>query len=244
MTATDLRSAPTSSSNGSKPTATSPAEDNTAYVRRWLNTWIALGSVVIAVVVAYLYFISNALVSINRDLATASAAVSDAEGNTRTLPGQLAAVNHNLATLDTALSGTRIQTANVRTSLTSIASNLTPTEVSLRSTATDLTHVSTNLRDTVSTLGGVSSDLADTSGLLLQVLHSTGSIETSLSAIDRSSNGGISQITRGLRLVNGSLAGTRSQLGDVNSTLRAVNIELTNICEAKVINLLHGRQPC
>src|SRR4051812_44718921 len=166
MTASDIlrRSAP--SNNGSAPGADTPDDDHAAYVRRWLNTWIALGTVVLLVVAGYLFFISNALVSINDNLATASAAVAGAEGNTKTLPGQLHSVNQNLAKVEAALQDIPVQTANIGQGLRAVDTNLAPTEASLGSTASDLTDVSRDLRGTASTLGTVSSGLADTSRLL------------------------------------------------------------------------------
>src|SRR4051812_14966725 len=103
MTAPDVLRRPASSNNGGAPGADTPDDDHATYIRRWLNTWIALGVVVLLVVAAYLLFISNALVSINDNLAAASTAVAGAEGNTKTLPGQLRAVNQNLTQVQAAL---------------------------------------------------------------------------------------------------------------------------------------------
>src|SRR4051794_1512263 len=187
MTTTDVRPLPAPSRNGSEPGTASPGEDEpTTYVRRLLNTWIALGCVVILVVVGYLFFISNALVSINDNLATTSVAVAGAEGNTKTLPGQLHAVNQNLAKVDAALRHIPAQTAAIEQGLRAVDTDLAPTERSLQFTASDLTDVSRDLRGTASALGSVSSGLVDTSRLLSMVLDSTGSIDTSLSTINTS----------------------------------------------------------
>src|SRR5436309_13036610 len=118
MTTTDILRRPAPSPNGSEPrTNTSSGDKHTAYIGRWLNTWIALGAVVLLVVAGYLFFISNALVSINDNLATASAAVAGAEGNTKTLLGQLHTVNENLARADAALRGIPAQTGMIEPGL-------------------------------------------------------------------------------------------------------------------------------
>ena len=95
-----------------------------------------------------------------------------------------------------------------------------------------------------SQLGTVSGDLADTSGLLRQVLGSAGAIATSLETLSGPSAGGLARINQALGPLGTSLAGTRDQLGNLDTTLRSVNGHLTNICESTVINLMHGRQPC
>lgn len=82
-------------------------------LQRWLNTWIALGAVVLVVTAGYLFFISNALVSIHRDLASTGDAVASAEGNTKTLPGQLTTLNQTLAALEVALRATPDNTTAV-----------------------------------------------------------------------------------------------------------------------------------
>lgn len=218
--------------------------DRVVSIQRWLNTWIALGAVVLLVMVGYLFFISNALVSIHHNLATAGDAVAGAEGNTKTLPGQLSALNQTLAELEVTLHATPEKTATIQQWLVTVDNDLAPTDQALRSTSSHLATVSGDLRQTASTLGTVSVSLADTSQLLRQALTSTSSIGSSLTLISGSADGGLVPINRALAPLNSSLAGSRDQLGNLDTSLRSVNTHLTNLCNATVINLLHGRQAC
>lgn len=219
--------------------------DHHTYLRRWVNTWVALGSVVALVVIVYLVFISNALATINDNLTATSAAVSGAEGNTKTLPGQLEAINTNLGQVDTALRGLPGQSGRIKTSLGSVATNLVATADSLDGTSGHLVTIAGNLVTTSSTLDTVSSRLSDTSGLLRAVLSSTDGISATLHAVDGAGSGrGIRSLTSSSATVNRSLAGTVRGLGAVRGMLGDVNVHLTNICESGVVNLAHGKQPC
>ena len=219
--------------------------DQTRYVARWLNTWVAFGAAVILAVITYLVFISSALVTINGNLAATSSAVTGVAGSTKTLPGQLAAVNSNLAQINAALSGIPQQATAIDNNLGAINSSLGVTNTALTNIAPNLKAAASNLDATVSSVGATTSALSDTSSLLRSVLGSTATISTGLSDIAGGSHTeGVRGISSSVSSTNSALAGTQSSLGNILNTLDTVNGHLTNVCKSVPVNLLHGHQPC
>lgn len=220
-------------------------QDRQHYVRRWVNTWVALGAGVVLVICAYLLVISNALAAVNSNLGVAQQAVADSAGNAKTLPGQLAAVNGNLRKIDSALAPLPEQAGRIQSSLRAIRSNADTTSTSLARTAPRLRSVADHLGVISSTLQPAASGLADTSTLLRQLLSSTGGIKADLIAVNGvSSSKGMRGLSSKVPAVANALAGTESDLGNVLSRLGSVNGHLKRVCTSAPINLLHGTQKC
>ncbi|MFI5626429.1 hypothetical protein ACIA03_23420 [Nocardioides sp. NPDC051685] len=223
----------------------SDLRDREDYVRRWVNTWVALGAGIVAVICAYLLIISNSLADIDDNMGVAQRAVTDSEGNLTTLPGQLHALNQNLADVSDAVEPLPGHAADIRTDLASIQQDAGTTSGSLDRTATRLTTVSKNLKGTSGTLDPVAKRLNETSALLATTLASTGDIEKNLRAIYGSSDQtGTRRLGRQINAVTTSIDGTHASLTDVLTLIDLVNGHLYGVCTSAPINLLHGRQAC
>ena len=219
--------------------------DREQHVRRWVNTWAALGTIVVLVVISYLVFISSSLAKIDDDLAIAQNAVVDSEGNMKTLPGQLSAANSNLRQIDESLSRVPGYTARIRSNLAGVESTSGSTSSSLASAAPRLDTISEDLSTASSTLHPVASDLTETSTLLAQILAGTDNIDSDLATINgASANSGIRGLANGVQSISMSLRGAESELGDVIGRVDSINGHLRRVCTSTPINLLHGRQPC
>ena len=116
-------------------------DDQTTFLSRWLKVWVILLTVVTLVVVGYLIVITNALASINGNLATAQRAVVGAGGNVVTLPNQVDRINGALAGIDPALKPIPAQADEIIAALTSINSKLTNVDSSLKDTSAILVTV-------------------------------------------------------------------------------------------------------
>lgn len=219
--------------------------DREHHVRRWVNTWAALGTIVVLVVIGYLAFISSSLAKIDDDLGVAQAAVVNSEGNMKTLPGQLAVTNSNLKKIDASLSRAPEYAAQIRSNLAAVESTSGSTSTSLANAAPRLETVAEDLSTASSKLHPVASGLTETSALLAQILAGTDNIDSDLATINGASpRAGIRGLANGVQSISGSLRGAESELGDVVGRVESINGHLFRVCKSAPINLLHGRQPC
>lgn len=219
--------------------------DREHHVRRWVNTWAALGAIVVLVVIGYLVFISSALAKIDDDLGIAQDAVVDSEGNMETLPGQLSVVNSNLRQIDKSLSRVPGYAAEIRSNLDTVESTSGSTSSSLANAAPRLDTIAEDLSTASSTLRPVASGLTETSTLLAQILLGTDNIDSDLITISGASpRVGIRGLANGVQSISSSLRGAESELGDVVGRIGSINGHLLRVCKSAPINLLHGRQSC
>lgn len=223
---------------------TSEESDRARYKGLWLRTWVALAAIVILVVISYLVFISNSLAGINGNLQVARDAVTDVNGNTKTLPGQIDAVNSNLKGINNSLEQVPGQVGDIRTNLTSINETGTTINSSLADTSAQLDQVASDLDATVPKLTTVSGNLTDTSSLLVSILKSTTTIDNDLLAIQGRGPSGVLRVNDNVTSINSALAPTKQDLGDILAGLGVINGHLDDVCRSVPINLLHGRQPC
>lgn len=223
----------------------SDMRDREDYVRRWVNTWVALGGAIVAVICAYLLIISNTLADIDDNLGVAQSAVSDSEGNVKTLPDQLQAVNQNLTEINDAVGPLPGRAAEIRNDLASIKEDSGTTSASLERTAVRLSTVSQSLKGTAATLEPVAARLRETSALLATTLSSTADIEKNLQAIYGSSDrAGVRRLRRQVNSITTSIGGTGTSLAAVLALIDLVNGHLYRVCTSVPVNLLHGRQAC
>lgn len=210
----------------------------------WLRTWIALGSIVIFVVIAYVLFISNSLSGINTNLQVARDAVTDVNGNTKTLPDQIDTVNENLTDINKSLKPIPGQAQSIRDNLTSISAKGKTINSSLTDTNVKLVEVAEDLTASIPQLNKISSQLTDTSSLLRSILTSTGEIDENLVDIKGSGSSGVATVNSNVKAINAALAPTKKDLGNILTGLTSINGHLTKVCRSAPINLLHGKQPC
>ncbi len=218
--------------------------DHQRGVNLWLRTWVALGVIVVLTVVGYLIFISSSLAGINQHLQVASDAVTDVNGNTKTLPGQIETVNKNLTGINGSLESIPGQANDIRDNLASVSKHGTEINGSLTDTRGLLVGVASDLTASVPTLSRISSQLTNTSGLLGSILNSTSAIDTNLLMIKGNGPGGVAKVNATVGSINAGLRPTRADLGDILSGLGTINGHLTGVCKSIPINLLHGKQPC
>lgn len=218
--------------------------DHRRGVDLWLRTWIALALVVAITVVGYLVFISSALAGINTHLQAARAAVVDVNGNTKTLPDQISAVNTNLTSIDKALKAIPSQASAIRDNLTSVKAHGIAIDSSLSDTSVQLASVAGDLADSAPTLNHITSLLTDTSHLLGAILQSTSLIGRNLQTLQGAGSSGVGRTNATVASIVHALKPTRSYLGDILSGLRSVDTHLYDVCRSLAINLLHGTQPC
>ncbi|MGH9070005.1 MAG: hypothetical protein ACRDX8_02260 [Acidimicrobiales bacterium] len=239
---------------------TSDRSDRVAFYERWLRVWVALGAVVTVVVVVFLIFISNALSGINNNLGVTTSAVTNVGGNTKTLPGQIASVNHSLASIDGALAPITGDASKIITNLTSIEGNLTTTSASLVST-------SSVLSGTAGTLTGISGSLVDTSGVLSSVLGVAGQIHSTLVAANAANGNcnapetfsdyhpptgatavgsyscaasqlGVQNIHQRVSIADNVLNVAQTDLTNISGNLTQVDSSLVGACQSLVVSVL------
>jgi ABC-type transporter Mla subunit MlaD len=190
------------------------------FLRRWLIVWVALLTVVTAVVVAFLVAITNTLASINSNLAAADTAVTGAGGDVKSLPDQVDRVNASLGGIDPALKPIPQQADAIIAALSSIDSKLKSTDGSLK----------------------------DTSGVLRTVLGQAGDIRTVLvDADDPADKLGVQHIHRRVAFANGtgdtgwlganpnSLTAAKADTANIIAGLTDVNKHLASICNSRAV---------
>lgn len=196
------------------------ATSQPAFLRRWLIVWVALLTVVTAVVVAFLVVITNTLASINENLAVADKAVTGAGGDVKSLPDQVDRVNASLGAIDPALKPVPAQADEIIAALSSIDSKLRSTDGSLK----------------------------DTSGVLRTVLGQAGDIRNVLAdADDPPDKLGVQNIHQRVAFANGvgatgsfganseSLTAAKADTGNIIAGLNDVNKHLTSICNSRAV---------
>ncbi len=118
--------------------ATTPKNDERAYLAKWMRIWVGLLTVVTLVVVAYLTFITNSLADVNGNLGVVSREVGGAGANTVELPTSVDRINDGLTKIDTALKPIPGQAGEIVGALTSINDKLGQTDASLQAIASTL----------------------------------------------------------------------------------------------------------
>ena len=111
------------------------------FLRRWLRVWVALITVVLIVVIVYLFFITNSLASIDDRLAPTEKSVVGAGSSVQRLPDQVEAINKSLESIDPSLKPIDAKLDQIIGALTPIDNNLKVTGGSLVSTASMLQRV-------------------------------------------------------------------------------------------------------
>lgn len=201
------------------PTAPSGPSADTTIQTGWLRTWITIGILVVLVVIGYLIPISNALTSIDRNLAVADEAVTGAGGDVVPLPDHVANINGSLSGIDTALAPVPGQADQIIAALSSIRDSLSRVDASLRNTS--------------GSLGGTSRSLVDTSNILQQVLDLASQIEATLELAESPADDlGTSDIFERVAVANDILAPARGDTSNILAQLRQVNEHLVSICQA------------
>ena len=117
------------------------------FLRRWLRVWVALITVVLIVVIVYLFFITNSLASIDDRLAPTEKSVVGAGSSVQRLPDQVEAINKSLESIDPSLKPIDAKLDQIIGALTPIDNNLKVTGGSLVSTASMLQRVTNQAND-------------------------------------------------------------------------------------------------
>ena len=197
------------------------------------------GVVVVAVTAVFLVLIGNSLGSINANLATADGAVTDVAGHTKTLPDQIADVNAALPKIDRALVDLPGDTEQITANLDGHPPACAPSTPRSWTPPRASTTCPATWSQTSDLVVPIASRLADTSGLLRQILGSTGRIHTSLVEVNGAKDCGLAGIDAFVRYLNDHLA-TSGDLGDILAGLTDINGHLGGICRSTAVNLLHG----
>jgi hypothetical protein len=109
------------------------------FLSRWLKVWVALITVILVVVVVYLFFITASLASINDNLGPTERSVAGAGSDVRRLPDQVQAINRSLQSIDPSL-------RPIDGKLDQIIGALAPIDGKLKTTAGSLVDTSSMLR--------------------------------------------------------------------------------------------------
>ncbi len=111
------------------------------FLRRWLRVWVALITVVLLVVIVYLFFITNSLSSIDDRLAPTERSVVGAGTSVQRLPDQVQTINRSLQSINPSLQPINGKLDQIIAALTPIDNNLKVTSASLIDTASMLQSV-------------------------------------------------------------------------------------------------------
>ncbi len=122
-------------------------QDMSMFLQRWLRVWVALITVVLLVVIVYLYFITNSLASIDKGLTPTRQSVVGAGGSVQRLPDQVQSINRSLEGIDPALRPINSQLDQIIAALSPIDSKLKTTGGSLVDTASMLRAVTGQATD-------------------------------------------------------------------------------------------------
>ena len=180
------------------------AEDQALFLRKWLWVWILLITVVLLVVITYLFFITGSLRSINNSLEPTTRNVQGAGGSVQRLPDQVQAINRSLEGIDPALKP-------IPERLDAIIQALTPINNNLQTTAGSLS-------DTSGTLSG-------------QVLGRANAIQGLLvSADEPGDDSGVQDIHQKVGVANSILGPAKGDTANILGGLRESNRHLDSIC--------------
>ena len=113
--------------------------DMSQFLSRWLKVWVALITVILVVVVVYLFFITGSLASINDNLGPTERSVAGAGSDVRRLPDQVQTINRSLQNIDPSL-------RPISGKLDEIIGALAPIDGKLKTTAGSLVDTSSMLQ--------------------------------------------------------------------------------------------------
>jgi len=219
--------------------------DETSVITRWNWVWVVIGILVMAVVIAFLMGIVNALQSINSGLGVADHAVTGAGGEVVPLPQHIAHVNSTLGSIDTALKPIPGQADTIISHLGTIDGSLGSIDGSLKDTSGTLVRTSGSLVDTSNSLIDTSASVADTSGILKKisgglvdtsnvlttVLGRATTIQQTLENVQNPADKlGSRNILDRVNTANGILAPAKGDTGNILGGLQNVNTSLKSIC--------------
>jgi ABC-type transporter Mla subunit MlaD len=229
-----------------------PARREEARLTGWMWAWIALGTLVALVVVAFLIPVVVNLRSIDAGLAQARRQVTGIRVDVKPLPAYVADINQSLAGVNQALDpipGRLDQTVgylgSVRDSLTGIDGSLGRTSGTLEGISGSLVETARALDATEKPLGatadslnaisasllGSANALADTSNVLAAVNGTAGTIHSTLEAAENPPDHlGAAGIYQRVDTANGPLSAAKGDTGNILAGLAAVNGHLRNIC--------------
>jgi hypothetical protein len=230
--------------HGGGPESMTPEPMTDGALRRWMSTWVVIGTAIVAVTAVFLVLISNSLVRINADLTKADSAVTDVSGNARTLPDQIRTVNASLAQIDEALHTLPRDTGAIATKLDGIVDGLKLVKADLAGADPSLVTTAGNLVTSAHFVPTISANIKDAAALLETALGLTGPIHTTLTTITGSGGRGLAGIHRNLEAIKDILAALEGDLGNILATNRGINNHLAHICRSPAISLLHGPQQC
>lgn len=131
--------------------------DMSLFLSRWLKVWVALITVILVVVIVYLWFITGSLASINTQLGPTERNVAGAGSDVRRLPDQVQSINRSLQSIDPSL-------RPINGKLDEIIGALTPIDGRLKTTASSLSDTASMLRTTVGTAQGIRNTVASAQG--------------------------------------------------------------------------------
>ena len=115
--------------------------DMSLFLQRWLRVWVALITVVLLVVIVYLFFITGSLSSIDKNLKPTERSVAGAGSDVERLPQQVETINTSLESIDPSLKPINGQLDQIIAALAPIDSKLKTTGGSLVDTASMLRSV-------------------------------------------------------------------------------------------------------
>jgi ABC-type transporter Mla subunit MlaD len=229
-----------------------PARREQAHLTGWMWGWIALGTLVALVVVAFLIPVVVNLRSIDAGLATARHQVTGIRVDVKPLPGYVADINESLAGVNQALDPLPGQLDKTVGYLGSVRDSLTGIDGSLGQTSGTLSGISASLVDTANTLDatdkplGATADslnaisasllnsanaLADTSNILATVNGTAGTIHSTLETAENPADTlGAAGIYQRVAKANDPLSAAKGDTGNIVNGLGAVNGHLRSIC--------------
>jgi len=229
-----------------------PARREQAHLTGWMWGWIALGTIVALVVVAFLIPVVANLRSINSGLAQARQQVTGIRVDVKPLPAYVADINQSLAGVDHALDPLPGQLDQTVGYLGSVRGSLTGIDGSLGQTSGTLNGISASLVDTANVLDATNKPLgataasltaisaslvtsanalADTSNILATVNGTAGTIHSTLETAENPPDRlGAAGIYQRVATANDVLSAAKGDTGNIVTGLEAVNGHLRSIC--------------
>ncbi len=214
--------------------ATTPQNQERAFLAKWLKVWVGLLAVVTLVVVLYLTLITNSLADVNGNLGTVSREVGGAGANTVQLPDHVDRINGSLAQIDTALKPIPGQAGEIVGALTSINDKLVNTDASLKDTANVLGAI-------LGSVNGVGAALVDANepgdNLGVQDIHQR------IARLNGRNSPAVGTASAGgspgpFGTTPGNLADARVDTSQLPAAIGTVNTHLQGVCSSLVGNLI------